>query len=81
METITPPIQPPTPRTNWKRIVAREWLVLVGCFLIAFTVCVVLAFTVKRFNSEPIEMWLSLYGLVQFIRSIIWACKTLRRSR
>lgn len=71
---------------DWKRVLAREWLILVAC---VFGVAVLFLGAVFAFGDPENltnidELWilsvpgLALWGLVMFVRSIVWAVKVLR---
>ncbi len=55
---------------NWKKIVAREWLVLMGCVIAGLALIA---------TDAPGEIILVIYGFVQVVRATIWAIKTIRR--
>ena len=79
--------------SNWKHLLAREWLYLCGIVLFTFIVWSVF-FTVfvdegVRYFGElagGMEVWfawfltLAPYLLVQLVRSLVWASKTLKKS-
>ncbi len=62
---------------NWRKIVAREWLILLGCAIVAFVIVLsdpdVLGGTFGYFT-------LFSYAFVQAVRGTIWAIKTVRRK-
>lgn len=57
------------------KIIAREWLLLVGVLLCSIPIHFI--FSPKKFG-ESFGIALSLYIVVQFIRSILWAIRILR---
>jgi len=65
---------------RWKRIVAREWLIFLGCVFAASA----LMTTSMIVDQEPFSLELVLfggvffYGLLFLVRSVIWAVRTLR---
>lgn len=77
------------PGTTWKRVLAHEWLALLGS--IAGTLLFVLGIGVLRDTLDSIlsdlealfaaivYLGLALYGGILLVRSIVWAIRTLRK--
>ncbi|MBI5573433.1 MAG: hypothetical protein HY919_02610 [Elusimicrobia bacterium] len=74
-----------------KKIIAKEWLLLLGSILFGITcifiLCIALGTTeelIEAFCKLEIEAYffvLSPYFLLQFVRSVIWAIKVLKKSK
>lgn len=70
---------------TWKRILAKEWLIFLGCEVGTVVVLGGIALAVGTDMREPGEVvrpllliGLVIYGLIQLIRSVVWAVKTVR---
>ncbi len=61
---------------NWRKIVAREWLVLLGCAIAG----VVIAVNVDATDEQLLPIIWTIYAAVQGVRATIWAIKTVRRK-
>lgn len=73
-----------------KKIIAREWLILIGSLLlgiICFPInCWIIGLIINPDDGFSIPdnyiiLFLIPYFLIQFVRSVIWAIKVLKKSK
>ena len=66
---------------SWKRIVAREWLLFLGCFVVAGALGLWVMIVEDDFYPEAIVfLGILIYVSLSLLRSVVWAVKTLRRN-
>ena len=63
--------------TGWRRVVAREWLVAVGCLLAVFCLAWTGALNLRS-DSDYLLLLALVYGAVQGLRLTAWAIGVLR---
>jgi hypothetical protein len=76
-------------RVYWQRILAREWLTLLGSIMVTILFVLVVGLFRGTLNSlisdlpsvlaDIIFLSLALYSGILLVRSILWAVQTLRR--
>lgn len=62
-----------------RKIVAREWLYLVGCFVVGLILFILITSENPKSHFQTGGILILLffpYVLIQLIRSIVWALKT-----
>lgn len=63
-----------------KRAIAKEWLIFLLCYFVALT-ALIIDLVVNKYAFEPTVFIAPLifYGIVCFVRSIIWSIKTVKK--
>ncbi|HET7854089.1 MAG TPA: hypothetical protein VFM04_06505 [Candidatus Methylomirabilis sp.] len=63
---------------NWK-VVARKWLIFVGCLLVALTFNII---SVVLEEKPPFLILITfvIYAIVQIVRSTIWTIRMVRKA-
>lgn len=74
---------------DWKRVMAREWLIFLACLVTPSVVLVPLIHflgggDLSDFRAEDLQylllFGLSFWALVSLARSVVWSIKTLRKT-
>lgn len=59
---------------------AVEWLVVLGCFFVGMPIVFIFSNTRVR-GEEVFAAFLATYVFVQFVRSVVWAVRTVRNPQ